>query len=215
MAKGFALALSGGRKRALVTEDTGDETYQNKKRHRLSRNSDHDDDGLSLGSDIEALFSETDDYDDAEEVDDEPEQGDILWSEDQEEYPPCAVYHPDVKKHQVCVTEFAVNITDQLSKVRHEGDDIAKLHTEALACQKFPELKKVVVALVGDAGSGMTSIQNGCGCADFALGKSSLINSILDMPHIARKVCTKIFLTESSRLIHGSRATTVAHAHVP
>lgn len=149
----FLLNFSGDRKRPLVEEDDDDETHQNKKQY-----TDRDD---TLDSDFEALFSESDENEDAEEVDDEPEQGDILWSEDQEEYPPCAAYHPDVKKHQTCITQYAVNVTDQLSRVCHEGDDIAKLHAEAVTCQKFPELKKIVVALVGDAGSGSIYEQNG------------------------------------------------------
>jgi hypothetical protein len=158
------LALSTYRKRALVKVDAGDEYHQNKKRHILPEDPDRD----GMDSDIEALFSEADDDEDTEDVDNEPEPGEILWSEDQEEYPPCAIYHADVKEHQASITEFAVNVTDQLSKVCHKGDDIAKLHAEADACQRFPELKKMVVALVGDAGSGMASRQNHCGHADCA-----------------------------------------------
>jgi hypothetical protein len=91
MAKGSALALSVYRKRALVNEDAGDEIHQNKKRHIQSETTDRDDSDMSLDSDIEALFSEADDDEDAEDVDNEPEQGEVLWSEDQEEYPPCAI----------------------------------------------------------------------------------------------------------------------------
>jgi hypothetical protein len=160
MAKGSTLALSVYRKRALVNEDAGDEIHQKKKRHIQPETTDRDDSDMSLDSDIEALFSEADDDEDAEDVDNEPEQGEVYWSEDQEEYPPCAIYHADVKEHQASITGFAIKVTDQLSEVCHEGDDIARLHAEADACQRFPELKKMVVALVGNAGSGMASRQN-------------------------------------------------------
>jgi len=178
----FLLSSSGDRKRALVKEDDDDdddddEIHQHKKQHTVPKSANRDN---TLDSDIEALFSGSDDDEDAEEADNEPEQGDILWSEDQEEYPPCAVYHPDVKKHQASITSFAVNITNRLSKVCREADEIAKLHAEAAACRKFPELKKIVIALVGDAGSGITPKQNGCGCADSVQEKArSLILSLI------------------------------------
>ena len=170
-------------------EGAEDQIREHKKRHILLENADRDDDDISLDSDMEALFNEADDDDDAEEVDHEPEQGPVLWSEDQEEYPACAIYHADVKRHQSRITELAVNITDHLSKVRQEGDDLDRLHAEAVACQKFPELKKIVIALVGDAGSGMSPVQESCDYADCTSGKSSLINSILDTPHVCQEVC--------------------------
>lgn len=185
------LTFSDGRKRALGEADADDEDHQNKKRYIRSKDTDRDD---TPDSDFEARFSDTSDDEDPEkvDVDVEPEQGEILWSEDQEAYPPCAIYHPDVKEHQACITEFAMHVTKQLSRVRYEGDDIAKLHTEAVACQKFPELKKIVVALVGDAGSGIESKKRDLDHADIFSGKSSLINSILDVPHIAREVYTNL-----------------------
>lgn len=189
-----------------------DDIQEIKKRHILFENADRDDDDISLDSDIEALFNEADDDDDAEEVDHEPKQGPVLWSEDQEEYPACAVYHADVKRYQSRVTGLAVNVTDHLSKVRQEGDDLARLYAEAVACQKFPELKKIVIALVGDAGSGMSPMQDSCDYADSTPGKSSLINSILDTPFVSQEVCI-VFSSEMSRLIHIIRVTTVAHAH--
>jgi len=208
----FLLTFPGARKRALGEGDADDKTHQNKKRYICAKDTNRDD---TPDSDFKARFSDTSDDEDAEEADDEPEQGEVLWSEDQEEYPPCAVYHPDVKKHQACITDFAVNVTDQLSKVCHEGDDIAKLHAEAIACQRFPELKKIVVALVGDAGSGIKFKQTCHNCVDILPGKSSLINSILDVPHIAREVSTKWLSLERQRLTRIPRVTTVAHAHAP
>jgi hypothetical protein len=150
--------LSGNRKRAHVEEGGEVEAQPNKRQHILSEDIDRYDDDISLDPDLDSLFNDADDADDAEPVDDEPEQGEILWSEDKEEYPPRAIYHADVKEHQARITDFAVNVTDQLSKVCHQGDDVAKLHAEAVACQKLPEPKKMVVALMGDAGSGMTSM---------------------------------------------------------
>jgi lipopolysaccharide export system protein LptA len=213
--QGFLLGLPSNRKRAIAEDGAEEEIQQNKKRHILTEDTNRDDDNISLDSDMEALFNEADDGDDAEQADHEPEQGPVLWSEDQEVYPACAVYHADVKKHQYRITELTVNITDQLSRVRQEGDDIAKLHAEAVACQKFPELKNIVVALVGDAGSGMMTMQNSCGCADCASGKSSLINSVLDIPHVSQEVFTICVIIEHGKLIYGSRVTSVVHAHAP
>jgi hypothetical protein len=190
MPAGSALTPSDYRKRALVNEDAEDEAHRSKKRKVQPESTDHEYNNTSLESDIEAFFSDADDDEDAEDADNEPEQGEILWSEDQEEYPPCAIYHSDVKKHQANITEIVAKVTDQLSKICHEGDDIAKLHAEADTCRRFPELKKMVVALVGDAGSGMMSVQDDCGCADCTPGKSSLINSILDIPYVSQEVST-------------------------
>ncbi|KAG9518018.1 hypothetical protein KCU93_g8524, partial [Aureobasidium melanogenum] len=163
------LGLSGSRKRTLVDEDTNAEDQANKRQHTTPDI--RDDDDISLDSDVESLFNETDDTEDTEMVDKEPEQGPVLWSADQEEYPPCAIYHEDVKKHQARITELAVNVGVHSAKISSNGSDMAKLHAEAIAIQKFPEPKKVIIALMGDAGS----------------GKSSLINSILDIPHIAKE----------------------------
>jgi len=176
------------RKRAHDEEGAEDETQENKRRHILPEYADHDDSDILLDPDLEALFNEADDDDDVVETDHEPKQGPVLWSEDMEEYPPCAIYHADVKRHQARITELAVDVTHILSKVCQEADDIAKLHAEAIACQTFPELKKIVIALVGDAGSGMIPKQNIRGRADCVSGKSSLINSILDIPHVSQEV---------------------------
>ncbi|KAG9698657.1 hypothetical protein KCU95_g2420, partial [Aureobasidium melanogenum] len=168
-APGTLLNLSGSRKRTLADEDTDAENQANKRQNTTPDI--REDDDVSLGSDMESLFDETAGTEDTEMVDKEPEQGPVLWSADQEEYPPCAIYHEDVKNHQARTTELAVNVGDHLAKISDNGSDVAKLHAEAVAIQKFPEPKKVVIALMGDAGS----------------GKSSLINSILDIPHIAKE----------------------------
>ncbi|CAD0093894.1 unnamed protein product [Aureobasidium vineae] len=181
--------LSNNQKRPLEDEGLEGETQEHKRRHTVPENTNiRDDDGISVGSDIERLFVETDDEEDTEVGDDEPEQGPVLWSEDQEEYPPCAIYHADVKQYQARITGFADNIVDQLSKVCHRGGDMGKLRAEAVACQRFPESKKIVIALMGDAGSGMLFIPNDSDCADRTPGKSSLINSILDTPHVSQEV---------------------------
>ncbi|KAG9638433.1 hypothetical protein KCU95_g8610, partial [Aureobasidium melanogenum] len=170
--QGVLQDLSGNRKRALGDEVAEGEVQSNKKRHTVPENTNiRDDDDISLDSDMERLFTETDDEEDTEVVDDEPEQGPVLWSEDQEGYPPCAIYHEDVKQHQARIVEFAFNIANQLSRISHKVGDMAKLYAEAIACQRFPEPKKIVIALVGDAGS----------------GKRSLINSLLDIPHVSQE----------------------------
>ncbi|KAG9835549.1 hypothetical protein KCU98_g13856, partial [Aureobasidium melanogenum] len=163
------LGLSDGRKRTLVDEDTDAEDQANKRQHITPDI--RDDDDISLDSDVESLFVETDDTEDTEMVDKEPEQGPVLWSADQEEYPPCAIYHEDVKKHQARIAVLAANVGVHSAKISSKGSDMAKLHAEAIAIQEFPEPKKIIIALMGDAGS----------------GKSSLINSILDIPHIAKE----------------------------
>ena len=38
------------------------------------------------------------DDEDLKVLEEEPEQGEVLWSEDKERYPRCAIYHEDVKK---------------------------------------------------------------------------------------------------------------------
>jgi hypothetical protein len=138
--------------------------------------------------DTELLLVSSDDEEDSKMIDEEPEQGPILWSEDQEEFPPCAIYHEDVKQYQARITEFTVDLADHLSKIRDKGGDMTRLYTEAVSNQAFPEPKKQIVTLMGDAGSGMTCVQDGCNCTDHTSGKSSLINSILDTPHVAKEV---------------------------
>jgi hypothetical protein len=207
------LGLSGSRKRTLVDEDTNAEDQANKRQHTTPDI--RDDDDISLDSDVESLFNETDDTEDTEMVDKEPEQGPVLWSADQEEYPPCAIYHEDVKKHQARISELAVNVGVHSAKISNNGSDMAKLHAEAIAIQKFPEPKKVIIALMGDAGSGTTDNQRYCNRADDVTGKSSLINSILDIPHIAKEVFRFFSAIESHRLTHEIRVIMAARVHVP
>lgn len=138
----------------------------------------------------ELLLVETDgDEEDSKMIDQEPEQGPIFWSEDQEEFPANAIYHEDVKQHQARISEFAVSLADHLSRIRDKGGDMTRLYAEAVSNQAFPEPKKPVITLMGDAGSGMSCVQNCCNYADRTSGKSSLINSILDIPQVAKEVC--------------------------
>lgn len=214
--QGVLQDLSGNRKRALGDEVAEGEVQSNKKRHTVPENTNiRDDDDISLDSDMERLFTETDDEEDTEVVDDEPEQGPVLWSEDQEGYPPCAIYHEDVKQHQARIVEFAFNIANQLSRISHKVGDMAKLYAEAIACQRFPEPKKIVIALVGDAGSGMVSMQIDCDCADCVPGKSSLINSLLDIPHVSQEVLKLLSIADMHGLIRNPRAILVARVHAP
>lgn len=108
--------------------------------------------------DTKHLLVTSDDEEDSKTIDEEPEQGPVLWSEDQEEFPPNAIYHEDVKQHQGRITEFAVNLAEHLSKIRDKGGDMTRLHAEAVSNQTFPEPKKPVVTLMGDAGSGMSCV---------------------------------------------------------
>ena len=212
--------LSSKRKRALVDEDAYGDGQWNKKQRPVPENNNDDDDenendDASLNSDMELSSADGENEEGIEEIDDEPEQGTVLWSEDQEEYPQCAVYHEDVEQHQSRITDLVVNVTEQLSEICHKDGDMAKFHTEAMVIQKFPELKKIVIALMGEAGSGMTCMQNDFEHADCTTGKSSLINSILDIPHIAKEVSVSCVPLEICMLIELLRATMAAHALAP
>lgn len=198
------LDLSGKRKRALVDESGEAESHANKRLH-TAPNICVDDDDLSLNPDLEALITEADEEEDIEMADKEPEQDAVLWSEDQEEYPPCAIYHGDVKQHQALIAKFAASVGVHLSRISSKGNDMAKLHAEAVAIQEFPEPKKIIIALMGDAGSGMAYIQGYCNCADDLAGKSSLINSILDIPHIAKEVSRLFFANMCSSTDAGNQ----------
>jgi hypothetical protein len=138
--------------------------------------------------DDEPMLVISDDEEDSKTIDGEPEQGPILWSEDKEDFPPCAIYHEDVKQHQARITKFAANLADHLSKIRDKGGDMIRLHAEAVSNLTFPEPKKPVITLMGESGAGTSYIQDVWNHADHTPGKSSLINSILDTPHVAKEV---------------------------
>ncbi|THX17187.1 hypothetical protein D6D13_01030 [Aureobasidium pullulans] len=165
--------LLGKRKRTVEDEDNEGDSQTDKRRHMEDDDLKSTDDfDVSKDLDDELLFVKKDREGSTKTLDLEPEQGTIRWSEDREEYPNCAVYHADVKQYQARVTELFVNLAEHLSRISHTGDDMEILHTQAIAIQTFSGPKRQVVALAGDAGS----------------GKSSLISSILDIPHISRHV---------------------------
>ncbi|THW49108.1 hypothetical protein D6D21_02616 [Aureobasidium pullulans] len=84
----------------------------------------------------------------------EPEQGEVLWSEDQEDLPCCAAYHEDVSKFQSRITEILDQTASYLSEIANKGESMERLHAQAIEIREFPEPKIPVVALVGDAGAG-------------------------------------------------------------
>ncbi|KAH0275519.1 hypothetical protein KCU91_g4501, partial [Aureobasidium melanogenum] len=108
---------------------------------------------------------------DTENLDNEPEQGEILWREADEKFPPCAAYHEDVRAISSRITEILDKTVEHLSEISDQSDSLARLLEQAKETRKFPDPKIPTIALLGDAGA----------------GKSSLISALLDTPHISRE----------------------------
>ena len=100
---------------------------------------------------------------------------DIYKIEDEE--PPKALFHkPEVQKALVTarsLTSRMVNVLSGSNLHRESGSSIENLHKQATKLNEFQLPSSRIVGLVGDSG----------------VGKSSLINSLLDKAELARAVC--------------------------
>lgn len=142
-----------------------------------------DDDG-----DLSSAPSDT--VDDSENLDNEPEQGEVLWREADEKFPPCAAYHEDVHAIYSQLKVILDKATEHLSVISNQSDSLSRLLEQAVETRRFPDPKIPTIALLGDAGAGMSSSKVNTNAADMYSGKSSLISALLDTPHISREVCT-------------------------
>ncbi|THW75242.1 hypothetical protein D6D19_04170 [Aureobasidium pullulans] len=125
-----------------------------------------DDDDSDLSS-----VGMSDAEDDPENLGHEPDQGEILWREADEQFPPCAPYHKDVQAIYSQITDMLDKTVDHLSGISDKSDGLQRLHEQAMETRKFPEPKMPIITLMGDAGA----------------GKSSLISALLDTPHVSRE----------------------------
>lgn len=126
---------------------------------------------------------------DSENLDNEPEQGEVLWREADEKFPPCAAYHEDVRAISSRITAILDKTVEHLSEISDQSDSLARLLEQAKETRKFPDPKIPTIALLGDAGAGVSYFQGNMNMADILSGKSSLISALLDTPHISREVC--------------------------
>lgn len=144
---------------------------------------DDDDDDLSS-------IALSDMEDDPENLDDnEPEQGEVLWREADEGFPPCPAYHEDVRTISSQITAILDKTVEHLSEISDQSDSLSRLLEQAKETRKFPDPKIPTIALLGDAGAGMSCSKVVTNAADMLPGKSSLISALLDTPHISREVC--------------------------
>lgn len=169
----------------VKVENVDDNQIERMAEETLTLNSsesfDDDDDLSPVPSDTE---------DDVENPDNEPEQGEVLWREADEKFPPCAAYHEDV--HAICsqLTAILDKTIEHLSEISSQSDSLSRLLEQAVETRRFPDPKVPTIALLGDAGAGMSSSKVNMNAADMHPGKSSLISALLDTPHISREVCT-------------------------
>lgn len=142
---------------------------------------DDDDSSSDTSSEIE---------EDSEKLDIEPEQGEVLWREADEKFPPCAAYHDDVRAISSQFTTFLDKIVEHLSEISNQSDSLSRLLEQAIETRNFPEPKISTIAFLGDAGAGMSCRKRNTNTADMLSGKSSLVSALLDTPHLPREVCT-------------------------
>jgi hypothetical protein len=109
---------------------------------------------LNDPADLDGLYDDDMLVDVEEEEEQEPEQGEVLWSEDQEKYPHCPAYHEDVKKFADRITEIFDEIVQHLTVISDKSDGMKRLTRQASDIRTFPQPKTPVIALMGDAGAG-------------------------------------------------------------
>ncbi|KAI5258691.1 hypothetical protein E4T42_00556 [Aureobasidium subglaciale] len=152
---------------------------------------------------LDAASDDSDDHDlgqdDNYELDKEPERGDILYSENQEAYPDHAAYHFQIAGIVRRIEILLGQINGQLGRGVLKNEKVEKLRSTVSELSAFPDPPKLVIALLGEAGA----------------GKSSLINSLLDTPHLAKegnagRSCTCV-VTEFRQPFAGQNKKFAAH----
>jgi hypothetical protein len=142
---------------------------------------DSDDDSSSVASGVE---------DDSAALENEPEQGEVLWREADEEFPPCATYHKDVHAIHSRITGILDKTVEFLSEISSQSEGLQRLLEQAQETRDFPDPKISIIALLGDAGTGMSRSKVDLTITNLFPGKSSLISALLDTPHVSREVYT-------------------------
>lgn len=130
------------------------------------------DDLENSDEDLEGSQSDADDDEDLDILEQEPEQGEVLWSEGEEEYPRCAIYNEKVNQHEHRLTEILNRLASRLAEITTQSESAERLHAQVIEAQQFPEPNAPLIALLGDAGT----------------GKSALIGALTDTPFASKEV---------------------------
>lgn len=121
----------------------------------------------------------------------------VVYNPTTETYPTCPVYHKDMPKLSSDLTEIPKKIVGILQQYACESGPV-KFHQKAAEILfEIPTPKKLRVALLGDAGA----------------GKSSVLNSLSDIPDLAKSVChfraRTSSMSNTSKLSGGQSCTCV------
>lgn len=90
--------------------------------------------------------------------------------------PRCSIYHPKFLIAQALVTKIFELIQKPLDDSLYTDDNVVALNDELKRCSKARSPRGTRIALVGDMGT----------------GKSSMLNSLLSVGVLARKVSTAL-----------------------
>lgn len=107
--------------------------------------------------------------------------------------PKFPAYHPSFSKVEKYCGELLTDAAELLKKSDYQDSRLLELgkHAELHQTLRFPRQR--IIGLVGDSGVGrLPRIVSLSEITDYSLGKSSLINSILDSPEIAPQVRLKL-----------------------
>jgi len=111
----------------------------------------------------ESLFITDDDDDDnddeASDSDDSKGSGeddpiDIKWAEDQESYPPVAIYHPDLSAIFERLLAMACSVHTILKTGMSKHRALGMLKAKVVDVETFPWPEPMKIALLGDVGAG-------------------------------------------------------------
>jgi hypothetical protein len=125
--------------------DENEHEFTHEKISDSDSDSDNDDDLSSVASDME---------DDSVALENEPEQGEVLWRETDEKFPPCAAYHEDVHAIRSQITKILDQTVEYLSEISSQSEGLQRLLEQAKETREFPDPKIPTIALLGDAGAG-------------------------------------------------------------
>lgn len=172
------------RKRKRVSPDNIEETDQSRYDYtsEISESSSNYDAQDSLEEpDNELGKAQLDSVDDVEldPSEQEPEQGEVLWSEDREQYPEQPAYHEDIKGHKDRLIQILDELVDRFSTISGKSEAAKMLHAELCKLRVFPKPKVPVIALLGDSGTGALCVQGWRNC------------TLSDLYHRQKRACQR------------------------
>lgn len=148
---------------------------------------------LGGNADEENLFVGDDEQLDEHDMSFEDEaDADAIYCEGKETYPKLPAYDPVFSETETGLTGIVEHIIDLVDRFPCKSTYVKNFRAKAEGLRAVPRPQPMRIALLGDTGAGMLVRTLSASALLTVAGKSSLLNSIVDVPNIAKAVCLMV-----------------------